>query len=506
MRLDFRAPETATVFAADVAIIGAGPAGITLALGLRQSGLRVLLLEGGGTEFESETQALYEGESVGRQIADPVTCRLRYLGGTSNHWEGWCARLHEQDFSSRPWLDIDGWPLDHQALSADYEHAEKLCELSGPDQTEIAGVFADSDLRGGLFRFSPPTRFGTRYLAELEASENVTLLLHANAVGFNLFPGASRVRSVSIASLNGRAGAVQARAVVLACGGMENARLLLQPSDAAPQGIGNEADQVGRCFMQHIEVDAGRLLSADGSALLEAFSYSDNARPYVHLSAEIEERRRLARCGFAAAPSVPKGEAYRAARNLWSDLQNGHWPDELGEDLLTVLSDLGGLIGDLEGHGDKTEPLRMSAWAEQMPNPSSRVTLIDERDVFGLKKLRVDWRLSQNDKRALRDSCLAFGEVLGANGLARMQLADWLARDDDTWPDRIWSGCHHMGTTRMSADPRSGVVDGHCRVHSVENLFVAGSSVFPTGGFVMPTLTIVALANRLARHIEQEFG
>ena len=150
--------------------------------------------------------------------------------------------------------------------------------------------------------------------------------------------------------------------------------------------------------------------------------------------------------------------------------------------------------------------MRSLCAAEQAPNPDSRVSLVEERDALGLPRIALDWRLTELDKRSLQAGHQAVALELGRTGLGRLQIEDWLTADVTTWTPTLTGGHHHIGTTRMSEDPARGVVDGDCRVHGIANLYVAGSSVFPTSGSANPTLTVVALALRLAAHLEQRLA
>jgi choline dehydrogenase-like flavoprotein len=130
--------------------------------------------------------------------------------------------------------------------------------------------------------------------------------------------------------------------------------------------------------------------------------------------------------------------------------------------------------------------------AEQAPDPSNRVALSDRRDALGIPETRLDWHIKPID----RESILAWLDVFA--GDLRAKGYGHVIKQADDWQQGVVGGPHHLGTTKMSAGARNGVVDEHCRVHSVDNLYVAGSSVFPTGGYANPTFTIVTLALRLA--------
>lgn len=511
MLLDFQQWDGPATVDCDVCIIGAGAAGITLALGLAATAHDVYLIEGGGLEPEADGQALFEGASVGRQQANPGYCRLRYLGGTTNHWQGWCAPLTAADFAARPWVPLSGWPIGAAELEPYYPHAARLCELTvDPGAGDVPDLVAgpSDQVEPSHWRLSAPTRFGKVYRDDLRSAANVRVLLHANAERLETAADGSAVLALHARSLSGRRLRVAARNFVLACGGLENARFLLLNDAVEPGGLGNRSGLVGRCFLQHIEVEAGRVVSSVAGELARAFAWHEvgvgpvrfhwRAKPAVH------QAERTLNWGAAINAQYQHSAGYTAARHLWSDLGHGARPGDLGHDVGALLADLGGLARELYDADSLPAALSLKLFGEQAPDPDSRVTLCDDRDALGLRRLRVDWRLSDLDHRSLLAAARCVGAELGRRGLGRLQLADWLR--EGTWPEPIWSGCHHMGTTRMADDPTRGVVDRNCRMHTVRNLFVAGSSVFPTGGYVPPTLTIVALAARLAEHLRRDPG
>jgi choline dehydrogenase-like flavoprotein len=143
---------------------------------------------------------------------------------------------------------------------------------------------------------------------------------------------------------------------------------------------------------------------------------------------------------------------------------------------------------------------------EQAPNPDSRVTLGAERDALGMPRVKLDWRLTELDRRSFQAFYEVLGRELGRSGVGRVRMRDWVMEKGPSWPSSLGGGWHHMGTTRMHADPKRGVVDANCRVHGVGNLYVAGASVYPTAGCANPTLTLVALSLRLSDHLESVLG
>lgn len=497
-------PDGATLDT-DLAIVGAGAAGITLALALAGAPFRVCLIESGGLEPDEETQRLAEAENVGLPYGPIEATRLRYFGGTTNHWGGWCRPLDGLDFQVRDWVPLSGWPIDRAVLDPYYARANQICEAGPFAYDDVAGWEKKLGIEGfelpgaGMARrviqFSPPTRFGKRYLTELKAAANLFILLHATAVEIHATENAAEVAGLSLATLDGRRFRLTARLYVLAAGGIENARLLLLSDGVQTTGLGNGSDMVGRCFMEHPHIYSMATLLlrthdpvsrlyledqyVDGTALrgnfmpTEDFQRSQrvlNATFTIGVSARLPERG-----------AVPENEHPLAVPllDLLHDAAGGPPPDGFG-----VRVGVGGA-------------------GEQRPNLDSRVTLSTERDALGLRRGRLDWRLTPEDKASLLRNLKALGAEFAASGLGRLNVD---LPEGDSWPAELTGGNHHMGTTRMAADPRNGVVDADCRVHGIANLYIAGSSVFPTSGAANPTLTIVALALRLADHIRERMA
>lgn len=506
----------------DICIIGAGAAGISIAHALIGSDLTICLLESGGYQYEPETQALYQGDSTGISGADPDSCRLRFFGGTTNHWRGYCAPLSDIDFNQREWVDKSGWPLSRADLEPYYEQACQVCEIGSYQyfQDLQANPFSppallENKLALDNWQFSPPTRFGVRYRKDLEQAENIAIYLHANVTRIESDNNARKIERVHIQSLAGKTGDVHAQQFVLACGGLENARLLLLSDNIEPGGLGNKQDIVGRYFNMHIENEAVAYVISRNSQKLNQyfgqFQYnSQQMMTVLSTTGRIQKKDKLLNCGFSLFRPKQLETAYDQITAMTKEiLEEKRFPDETAKKIWTVLNDLDGLGAGLYKKLSNHEPARtipaLYIRAETAPNRDSRVTLDNKLDALGLRKLKVDWQLTEFDRQSMRHSVVRVAEEFGRLKLGRVQLNSHFFNDEKHWPDSIWSGCHHMGTTRMSDDITQGVVNSDCRVHSLSNLFIAGSSVFPTGGYATPTLTIVALALRLAEHLKKKF-
>jgi choline dehydrogenase-like flavoprotein len=479
MLLDARQVDRDATLEADLCVVGAGAAGITLARALAATPLRVVLLESGGLEPHAPTQALYRGRVFGRNYFTLDSCRTRQLGGSTNCWRGMCRPLDALDFEERDWLPGSGWPFGAELLRPYYERAQQVLRLEGFDYAGARWAsagrpplpFAGDEIETRVFQVAAH-RFGELYRAELERAPNLRTLLFANAVGFETDPEGRAVQGVRVACLDGNRFRVRARANVLACGGIENARLLLASQ------LGNAHDLVGRHFMEHPHVVAGVLLPSSEALPLGLYRAHASGRVQVagYLTSSEALRRRerlLAWCAFLA--------------------QEVELP-EFEQGLARVVREIDGAAG-----GPAARAIFLTSELEQAPNPASRVRLIEERDALGLPRVQLEWRLSAVDKQSARRHQEILGAALGRAGLGRLQIL--LSEDERAWPEDLGGGRHHMGTTRMHADPRRGVVDADGRVHGLANLYVAGSSVFPTAGAANPTLTIVALALRLAEHL-----
>jgi choline dehydrogenase-like flavoprotein len=530
---------------ADICVVGAGAAGIAIARSFIGTSLRVCLLESGGLAGERRSQALYEGHSIGRLPIDPGTSRMRAFGGSCNLWGGGCMPLGELDLEPRDWVDHSGWPIAAAELEPYYRRARAICGIEAhaingngfSSPPARAPIRFDGDKLTNQIFIRAAVLFGRDYLGELERAPNILMMLHANLLELDVAPDGGAVLGARIGSLGGHRGVVRARHYVLACGGIENARLLLLSDAVVPGGPGNAHDLVGRYFMDHPSGKLGTVMAGASDRLVRPYD-RQRARgtapwPEICLSEQAQRAYRLLNGRvhpFAVEGPVPRG--VRALRGLRRAMRPraGDEAVQLEADLLAAtrneaLPEPGAASGSPArlalqlglGAGDVARAL-VRKWAdkpvvrsshvdlvgyfEQAPNPDSRVMLDCERDVLGQRKVCIDWRLTELDRHTYRTAARLFGEELARACGGRFQAEPWVDADDGT-PPRVQGTAHHLGTTRMADDPRLGVVDRHCRVHGMDNLHIAGSSVFPTGGWAFPTFTIVALSLRLADRLQK---
>ena len=503
MLIDARIVPEGKTIETGVCIVGAGAAGITLAREFGGQPFPVCLLESGDLEPDQETQSLYSGETIGRSIAPLTASRLRYFGGTTNHWGGWCQPLDEIDFQVRDWIPHSGWPFERSHLVPFYERAQAVLQIGpfayGAEAWETGSArqlpFVGSRVVTQMVQFSPPARFGQVYRNEIARAQHITTYVNANAIEIETTKDGRNIIRVRVACLQGTKFWVSAKLFILAAGGIENPRLLLLSNKVQRRGLGNHNDLVGRFFMDHAGVTSGTIILSDpnispalyvhrvlGSHRGVDSTVEQSLMGELMLSPEVMRAEKLA--NFSAVLhstsrlEAAKGDGFLSA--LYNVIKN------LNRRVFKPSLDLRNII-------------------EPIPNPDSRVSLIAERDQLGQNRVRLDWRLNTGDKRTIRRSQEIIGMELGRAGLGRLMVMN--GSDDDSWPASLEPGlAHHMGTTRMHVDPKKGVVDQNCQVHGINNLFIAGSSVFPTYGYSPPTLTIIALALRLADHVKKHFS
>jgi choline dehydrogenase-like flavoprotein len=496
----------------DVCVVGAGPAGITLARELGAMGVQVCVLESGGLGVEPGVQAQSQGESDGYPIHRLDYCRVRGFGGTLQHPRiidgGWAARpLDPIDFEVRKGSRDVGWPFPREHLDSYYTRAEAAWGI--PTLGEAASLWfkkasalghslVENELESTIFRFKIPD--SQQMWDLLRASPNVRVFLHTRVVEVVTDSSGGHIeRIVGVRGSRERV-VIRPLQVVFATGGIENARLLLAANHG--RGLGNEHDLVGRHFAERLAFHAGHVVLPDAVPIqdLESFHRAgdDEIGGGLRIPDAAQRNLGLLNCIFYLVPR-PKAVTSNAVRSL-STLSKARLRQptigSLGRHLRNALASPPA-IADIALGKIMSRPrvLALRAQGEQAPNPESRVRLGSRRDDLGTPVARVTWRIADDDLASIKASAQVLNHALRARGLG---FIDWTADPDTTL---VEGQHHHMGTTRMHADPARGVVDPDCKVHSVDNLFMAGSSVFPTYGASNPTLTITALSIRLADHL-----
>ena len=518
--LDGSAPDQ---FEADVAIIGAGAAGITMARRLLAGGATVLLLESGGEDYEPAAADLNAGDNVGLPYYDLDSARLRFFGGTTAIWGGRCAELDPLDFQKKPWVEYSGWPLGADELRPYYSAAREALDLphSTPaiDGSSLLRGLSSSELAVRTWMFDRRfDRFGLSANQALIDEPRLTALTHATVREIIPSENGQTIERLEILGQGNRKAEVRARTYVLAAGGIENPRLLLASNSVVTSGLGNHNDLVGRFFMEHPHARGGRIVGARVWDVLKAFGKrrcgNIECSPLLTPSERLQESRGILNSAVTIAARPPEGGKRRLMKQAYLYAKHSMAPTKKGRGLWKTRRRVGRQVKQLIGPVRPWWSCVSGQWelalvlrAEQAPNPDSRVTLGPSVDATGMPRVQLDWRMRDQDVESAAALVETLGRQAAARGVGRVEAAQWLHDRPRQWAfdelvsDHPLGGFHHMGTTRMADDPNRGVTDGSGRVHGIDNLYVAGSSLFPTSGWANPTLTILALSLRTAEHI-----
>ena len=466
----------------DACICGAGGSGITLAIKLGLAGKRVALLEAGGIHLTQESQDIYNGTNSGIHYwGVQSVCRLRFLGGSTNHWTGRSKPFDEIDFTERDFFPLPGWPIPKNELDKYLTEAKRVLDITGDFTAPEIPAWESSLFASDPFASSPPTRFGQKYRKALEASKNIDLFINANLTDIQLNSDLTDVTEITVKNYKNDSYQFSGKVVILAMGGIENARLLLNSDSQINNGIGNGSDFVGRCFMEHFQIDLGRFAGNK-----KYWRTGDWIGIYTNPDFTLKNKIGSSNITFSLPPSPPiEGGRSKPIKRFFRD----------NLCRLDSLTDLSRKFVNFHCPGDGV----IRTLIEQSPNKASRVTLNNDKDSLGLRRINLNWTMNDLDKRTIRITAIEAAKEFARNDYGRVQLAEYILDKDEEIPAS--HHCHHMGTTRMASSPQYGVVDENCKVFGINNLYIAGSSVFPTGGGCNPTFPIIQLTLRLADHL-----
>lgn len=551
MIVDGRTLPAGTTLAADLCIVGAGPAAIALALEFAHSPLSVILIDGG--DVVPQEQSLENGRAAKGSAIGNVTefATGHMVGGNAHHWDIQTGRtrrgvrlvpLQDIDFAERDWMEMSGWPLKPRDLDVYYARAYQVFGVP-PEQVQVklehkgepASVAQQMpEIEDALFHFGNGDLFLNAHLKAIAQSANITLYHHTTALEIDANAEASHIERIRFATApQSGVSTVSARHFVLASGGFGSARLLLASTGSAPSGLGNAHDNVGRYLMDHPLLHGGSF-TPSSPQLFDAASFydmrlEDGTAVMGHLRLKDEVIRREKVLNISAL-LFPRPAGYQVSAQMSPRRQQAlfatgrlrravrtHTPVDKA-DLWTALKGADGIAlrladrvrskhatisrGGWSKLGHKSRRFQVFAvthQVEQAPHRDNRIYLSEERDPFGQRRISVDWTWHKEDVDATVRAQEIMAQAFSHAGLGQFKIA----RDAAQQPVVLTSSTsHYMGTTRMDEDPKRGVVDANCRVHGTDNLFVASSSVFPTGGYANPTLTIAALAIRLADYLK----
>lgn len=541
MIIDARSISPEEVIETDVCIVGAGPAGITLAREFSNQNFQVCLLESGGFEFDSDIQSMSGGSAVGDPYPEVSSTRRRQFGGTSHTWEGQngykeygfrCLPLDPIDFEKRDWLPHSGWPFARTHLDPFYERAHEVCQIGAyaysadawEDKRAVRLPFKSDRISTSMSQYGGRYPFTEQYPEQIKRTPNITTILYANVIEIETDDTSQTVTRLRIASSQEKQFWLKAKIFILATGALENSRLMLASNRQQTSGLGNQHDVVGRFFMDR-PILSCRLIPYNHN-LLEKTALYDIYRTKgipvmarVHLTEDVMRREHILNNGaqLFPRPQERQREATLALRSLLASIRDRKPLQDTLKSINVALRGSDYIVAAGFWAAVRQIPaLRRGGWSylpyekirfsefevfyqiEQAPDPNNRVMLGSKLDRLGQNQVEIHWRLNPIDiQNAIRVQEI-WAEEFDKAGLGELQFAS--KRED--WKFENLAMHHHMGGTRMHNDPHQGVVDANCKVHSLSNLFIASSSVFPTAGYSNPTLTIIALSLRLADHIK----
>ncbi len=450
----------------------------------RKEGFDVILVEAGGRHRTGESQAQFAGEVIGDHYYDLSSARLRMFGGTSNHWGGYCIPLDYHDFEPHPHFPDTGWPISRKDLDPYLDGACEVLEIPNSFEEELV----TPSLRRTRFQFSPPVQFGQKYDEFCRSSDRVRVCLNSALIDLALDDHA--IKSAVVKAADGREFSIEAECFVLCAGAIENSRLLLWINQKSGGRLVQESRTLGRYWMEHPHANVGEILLEAGP------EFFHGGPPFTRMASFSLTKQAQYDLSVLNADMLVEETAYHSSetKGLIADLLC--YAPALGERLM-------GLFEKNLVCGARVR----SHW-EQEPRFENHVALDSTKsDDLGIPRVKLHWKKSEADRRTIVLTANEFARQIANSELGRVRLMEWLVDDDvPITPQKTMGAWHHMGGTRMSDSPDQGIVDRNLRVHGTRNLYVGGSSVFPSGGYANPTLTIVQLSLRLSDEIERRLS
>ncbi|MDB3897597.1 GMC oxidoreductase [Candidatus Pelagibacter sp.] len=473
----------------DICIVGTGPAGLSVAKQLLGTDLKIVILESGGLEPEPEYQELNEGINSGPSYLSLDGSRLRCFGGAGKVWAGHCGPFKSDEFDKKSYVPLSGWPISYDDLKIYYKQAAEMLGISYEK-------FYNKDLLGNTFReksfnefkrdnsflahevyqFSNSKNrdFAEKYKTEFETSKNTDIIFHSTATELNLANNSVEVDSVSISDLSGISALVKAKIFVLACGALENPRILLASNKYYKKGIGNNTGFVGSCFMGHPGIEnVAEVYKTDNKSCIDKNFTDKNYKVIFTTSSNKRSESKILRHNLSLTANNNFFNRKFSFFNLKCGINKKKIP----------------------------QSWNLAVALEQPPRMTNNLKLHDTKDALGMPKIDIFWdSMSKIEKDTVLESVKIMARELGILGTGKIKFKkEFLNGKSHIFDDPI---THHIGTTRMSDNPQTGVVDKNCKVFGLSNLYISSSSVFTTSSIAHPTYTIIALSLRLGKYLK----
>ena len=519
MLLDFQVADLQHKALPRTVVIGSGPVGLAVAMGLRRRGIAVTLLEG-GPEIASASDEFNDGDISGLPFTG-VFKRGRGLGGGTSQWAGQCLRFHAADFARRDWVAESGWPIGYDALAPFYSEAEEFFDVTADGY--LARVWHDFGLEPGSLvdpdvyvRFSVFARKPQVFERDRGRWErDPDCLIVYNGMATQLQRDGSRVKSITVRSRGGKSLTIPVDLMVLCLGGIETPRMLLEATPDFPHGIAGGNPHVGKHLQDHPHMVIGRIESSGSRADITRYLSSFYRRgrrylPRLVLSASRQQELEvLNACGIALF-EWPEDSVTQNLRELQSAISGHRFDLSLSSRIARTLKEPRALSRTArarlrgDSFGEVPTAINLEGYVEQDPSTASCVTLSDRLDPHGRPLASVKWTVGDFERRALVNLGSEVDSYLRRNGVGRVVMSETLRDASDAWQAGLGDNQHHVGTARMAKSVTDGVVDSNCKYFGLNNLFLCGGAVMPTGSHANPTLTMTALGFRLAAHLGKE--
>lgn len=513
MIIDFNDDSAPLSLEADICIIGSGAASLAFLTKLYNSSYKVVVLEAGGEQITDQNQDLYKVITPLSSFEGANNGRFRVFGGSTTRWGGQSLPLDRIDFARRDWLPNTGWPINYDSLHKYYAYADRFLNLDPTAyEKDIFALLKEkrlktiNELQFRFSKWSPLPNLREQYRKEIAKSAHVTLLKNANVTNLMLSSDHSGVEWVVFKNFSKKTGIVKAKRFVLACGGIENARILLASDTQLPSGVGNDNGLVGRFLQDHPRAEVGSLVSSKKQQSYLNYFYLGKTRimPRFFFSDDFQRKHSMLNSTGFVEFYTQEDDVFTIAKEIYRKQIRGQLSLKEFQLALKLVKNLPELLLIAKYYYINKKVYtpnaraRLNVMTESQALWENNVSLSSEVDALGMKRAVINWTIDEKVRHTFLTATELISKYFTTSGLGKIQVDDWLYSDD--WKANIRDSKHHIGTTRMAFSPKEGVVDENCKVFGTRNLYIAGSSVFPTSGQSNPTTTLIALAFRLGDH------